>query len=159
MERGVAARPASEVHTVQFDFAMVLIFAISGIGFGVTNLLIGSLIRPRFPNPEKDLIYECGELPIGNAWFNFNPRFYIIALVFVVFEVEIALTIPVALVYRDWVFRGMGGLALGEILAFVGILAAGLVWIWVRKDLEWIKRIDDDVSPSDRPAEALRKAA
>src|SRR5579859_7852045 len=144
--------------TAQFDFAMVLIFAVSAIGFGLTNLLIGALIRPRFPNPEKELIYECGERPIGNAWFNFNPRFYIIALVFVVFEVEIALTIPVALVYRDWVFKGAGGLALGEIGAFVAILAAGLVWIWARRDLDWVKRIEDE-QPEGSSSESIRKAA
>jgi NADH-quinone oxidoreductase subunit A len=144
---------------VQFDFAMVLIFVVSAIGFGATNLLIGALIRPRFPNPEKELIYECGERPIGNAWFNFNPRFYIIALVFVIFEVEIALTIPVVLVYREWVFKGAGGLALGEILAFIAILAVGLVWIWAKRDLEWVKRLDPEIAEStDAVAEARRAA-
>src|SRR5712671_4666843 len=107
---------------VQFDFAMVLIFVVAAVGFTLTNLLVGALFRPKFPNSEKDLIYECGERPIGGAWFNFNPRFYIIALVFVVFEVEIALTIPVAL---------------------VAILFTGLLWIWARRDLEWVKRIED----------------
>ena len=144
---------------MQFDFAMVLVFVVSAIGFGATNLLIGALIRPRFPNPEKELIYECGERPIGNAWFNFNPRFYIIALVFVIFEVEIALTIPVVLVYREWVFKGAGGLALGEILAFIAILAVGLVWIWASRDLEWVKRLDPEVAePAGAEAEARRAA-
>jgi NADH-quinone oxidoreductase subunit A len=129
---------------VQFDFAMVLVFAVSAIGFSLTQLLIGALIRPRFPNVDKSLIYECGERPIGSAWFNFNPRFYIIALVFVVFEVEIALTIPVVLVFREWVFKGQGGTALAEIMAFIGILAAGLIWIWARRDLDWVKRVDDE---------------
>jgi NADH-quinone oxidoreductase subunit A len=128
---------------VQFDFAMVLMFVVSAIGFAFTNLLIGAFLRPRFPNPEKEMIYECGERPIGNAWFNFNPRFYIIALVFVIFEVEIALTIPVALVFRKWVYDGLGMVALVEILAFIAILMTGLVWIWARKDLEWVKRIEE----------------
>jgi NADH-quinone oxidoreductase subunit A len=127
---------------VQFDFAMVLVFVVAAVGFALTNLLIGALLRPRFPNPEKELIYECGERPIGSAWFNFNPRFYIIALVFVIFEVEIALTIPVALVFRDWVFSGTGMVALVEILAFIAILFTGLIWIWARKDLEWVKQIE-----------------
>jgi len=127
---------------VQFDFAVVLVFVVSAVGFALTNLLIGALFRPKFPNSEKDLIYECGERPIGNAWFNFNPRFYIIALVFVIFEVEIALTIPVALVFRKWVYDGLGMVAFGEILAFVAILFTGLLWIWVRRDLEWVKRLE-----------------
>ncbi len=127
---------------MQFDFAMVLAFVVAGVGFAIANLVIGAFLRPRFPSPEKSMIYECGERPIGGAWFNFNPRFYIIALVFVIFEVEIALTIPVALVFRKWVAEGRGGTALVEILAFVAILFSGLVWIWVRKDLDWIKRLD-----------------
>jgi NADH-quinone oxidoreductase subunit A len=121
---------------------MVLVFVVAAVGFALTNLLVGALLRPRFPNPEKEMIYECGERPIGSAWFNFNPRFYIIALVFVIFEVEIALTIPVALVFRDWVFGGIGMVALVEIAAFVAILFSGLVWIWVRRDLEWVKQIE-----------------
>jgi NADH-quinone oxidoreductase subunit A len=129
---------------VQFDFAMVVIFAVAAVGFALANLLIGSLLRPRYPNPEKELIYECGERPIGNAWINFNPRFYIIALVFVIFEVEIALTIPVALVFREWVFANKGMIALVEILAFIAILTSGLIWIWARRDLEWVKRIEPD---------------
>jgi NADH-quinone oxidoreductase subunit A len=127
---------------MQFDFAMVLVFVVAGVGFAIANLLIGALLRPRFPSPEKGLIYECGERPIGGAWFNFNPRFYIIALVFVVFEVEIALTLPVALVFKKWVFQGMGMVALVELVAFVAILATGLIWVWARKDLEWVKRIE-----------------
>ncbi|MBI3186055.1 MAG: NADH-quinone oxidoreductase subunit A [Myxococcales bacterium] len=127
---------------MQFDFAMVLAFAVAAVGFVLANLLLGALVRPKFPDPEKDVIYECGERPIGRAWFNFNPRFYIVALVFVIFEVEVALTIPVALVFREWVFKDMGWVALAEILVFIGILFVGLVWLWVRRDLEWIRRLD-----------------
>jgi NADH-quinone oxidoreductase subunit A len=63
--------------------------------------------------------------------------------VFVIFEVEIALTLPVALVFRQWVYDGIGAVALVEILAFIAILFTGLLWIWVRKDLEWVKQIEE----------------
>ncbi len=131
---------------MQFDFGVVLVFLVSAVGFAFTNILVGAFLRPRFPSAEKEMIYECGEIPLGGAWMNFNPRFYIIALVFVIFEVEIALTIPVAVVFKDWVVgeAGRSGtVALAEILAFIGILTTGLVWIWARRDLEWIKRIED----------------
>lgn len=133
---------------MQFDFAMVLAFILAGIAFAFGSLLAGSLLRPRFPTAEKSLTYECGERPFGRAWFNFNPRFYIVALVFVIFEVEIALTIPVALVFRDFVYRNLGLLALLEIAVFILILFAGLVWLWARKDLEWVRRLDR--GPADR---------
>ncbi len=123
-----------------FDFATVLAFVVAAVGFAAITLLMGSILRPRFPNAEKETIYECGERPHGAAWFNFNPRFYIVALVFVIFEVEVALTIPVALVFRNWVFRSQGMVAFWEIFAFVLILFTGLIWIWVRKDLDWVKR-------------------
>src|SRR4051812_49857235 len=61
------------------------------------------------------MIYECGEKPIGRAWYNFNPRFYLIALVFVIFEVEIAFMYPVASVYKSFIEKGQGLLAFGEI--------------------------------------------
>src|SRR4051794_4332463 len=122
-----------------FDFAWVAVLALSAVGFVVTNLVVGSLVRPKFQTKEKSLTYECGEEPIGQAWFNVNPRFYVVALAFVIFEVEIALTLPVAMVFRKWVFKGMGLTALLEILFFLLLLATGLVWIWVRRDLEWVK--------------------
>ncbi len=143
---------------MQFDFGMALVFAGVGVAIVLAMLLVGKLLRPLWPSAEKATIYECGERPIGNAWFNFNPRFYIVALVFVIFEVEIALTIPVALVLRSWIFRGAGLLALVEIVAFLLILAVGLVWIWARRDLEWIKRLDAGAGGSERPSE-FRKAA
>ena len=92
----------------------------------------------------KSQTYECGEEPIGGAWFNFNPRFYVIALVFVVFVVEIAFMYPVGAVLREWALRGNGWFALAEIFVFVGILLVGFAHVWVKGDLEWVKRIRED---------------
>src|SRR5919109_4928126 len=75
---------------VPFHFANVLIFSGLAILFVLGSLLAGRFLRPHSPTAEKEMIYECGEKPIGQAWFSFNPRFYLIALVFVIFEVEIA---------------------------------------------------------------------
>ncbi len=134
-----------------FHFAVVLAFLVVGALFVIISLMVGKLIRPKYPEQDKDIIYECGEVPVGKAWFNFNPRFYLVALVFVVFEVEIALMLPVAMVFRHWARPapeglGWGALAFFEILAFVVVLAVGLVWVWVKGDLDWIKSIQ----PRDR---------
>jgi NADH-quinone oxidoreductase subunit A len=100
--------------------------------------------------------YECGEPPSGPAWINFNIRFYLIALVFVIFDVELAFVYPVVAVFRKWIEKGQGVFALVEIAVFIGILAVGLVYVWVKGDLEWLKRIP----AADRPAEpAPRRAA
>ncbi|HZZ86119.1 MAG TPA: NADH-quinone oxidoreductase subunit A [Anaeromyxobacteraceae bacterium] len=132
------------------------------IGFAAGGLLIGRLLRPDIPGADKSLIYECGERPIGSAWFNFNPRFYLIALVFVVFEVDIALTFPVVAVYRAWVAKSSvtAWVAFGELLLFTLVLVVGLVWVWVHGDLEWVKKMEpaEGSKPAARPSASQRAA-
>ena len=81
-------------------YASVAAFFLVAIGFIVGSLLAGRLLRPNNMYPEKLETYECGEAPVGPAWFNFNPRFYIIALIYIVFDVEIAFVYPVATVFN-----------------------------------------------------------
>jgi NADH-quinone oxidoreductase subunit A len=130
---------------VPFHFANVLLFAVTAIGFVLLSLVGGHFLRPKNPTAEKEMIYECGEKPIGPAWYNFNPRFYLIALVFVIFEVEIAFMYPVASVYRAFVEKGEGLLVFGEIFVFVAILGVGLAYVWAMGDLEWVKGLRQDV--------------
>lgn len=149
-----------------FHFANVLLFTATAILFVFGSLLGGRFLRPDAPTREKSMIYECGEKPIGQAWFNFNPRFYLVALVFVIFEVEIAFMYPVASVYRSFIEKGQGLLAFGEIFVFVAILAVGLAYVWAMGDLEWVKGLKQEVlqsikdkktTPPVQPAE--KKAA
>ncbi|HYZ88993.1 MAG TPA: NADH-quinone oxidoreductase subunit A [Myxococcales bacterium] len=145
---------------VPFHFANVLIFSGLAILFVLGSLLAGRFLRPHYPTAEKEMIYECGEKPIGQAWFSFNPRFYLIALVFVIFEVEIAFMFPVASVYKWFLDHGQGLLAFAEIFVFVAILAVGLAYVWAMGDLEWVKGLKQDVIKAAREkAEAARKAA
>ncbi len=127
---------------MQFHFATALIFLAGAAAFVLAILLVGSLVRPRLPHDEKLSIYECGERPIGEAWFNFNPRFYIIALIFIIFEVEIALTFPVAMVYKEWLAQHRGLMAFTELTLFILILAVALAYVWRKGDLEWLKTLD-----------------
>jgi NADH-quinone oxidoreductase subunit A len=145
---------------VPFHFANVVVFSLLAILFVFGSLLAGHLLRPRNPTAEKEMIYECGEKPIGQTWYNFNPRFYLISLVFVIFEVEIAFMYPVASVYRYFIERGQGMLAFVEIFVFVAILAVGLAYVWAMGDLEWVKGLKQDVLKAAREArEQPRKAA
>ena len=139
-----------------FQFANVLVFFLLAFVLCGLMLGLGILLRPANPNPGKLSTYECGEPPSGPAWINFNIRFYLIALVFVIFDVELAFVYPVVTVFRDWVLRGQGGFALAEIALFVGILAVGLVYVWVKGDLEWLKRIpaEDAADESAAPRRA-----
>jgi NADH-quinone oxidoreductase subunit A len=141
-----------------YQFAAVLAFAAVAVLLPFGLLAGFKAIRPSFPSEDKSLIYECGEKPIGRAWFNFNPRFYLVALVFVIFEVDLALTFPVAVVYKDWVAAGpqFAWVAFVELFLFIAILMVGLVWVWAHGDLEWVKKlavVDDSPDADDeRPA-------
>jgi NADH-quinone oxidoreductase subunit A len=124
---------------VLFDLASIFFFVVVGLSVPLLMLTLGWLVRPHTPNPQKLATYECGEPPVQAAWFNFNPRFYIVALVFLVFDVEVAFTYPVAVVFRRWVLRGAGAVAFAELGLFVTILALGLAYVWRRGDLNWIR--------------------
>jgi NADH-quinone oxidoreductase subunit A len=124
-----------------FDFANVLVFMILGGAFVGVNLLIGRLLRPNNPQTRKLSTYECGEPATGSAWVNFNIRFYIIALIFIIFEVEIAFIFPVATIFRNWIEQGQGLFAFVEIALFIGILFIGLIYAWAKGDLEWVKKV------------------
>ncbi len=145
-----------------YEFGAVLVFAIVAVGFALGGVTLSRVLGPRHPNANKATIYECGERPIGVAWFNFNPRFYLIALVFVIFEVEIALTFPVVAVYRSWVEREpiFAWTAFGELFVFTAILVVGLAWVWAHGDLEWVKALGgvDPAAPSDAANEPRRAA-
>jgi NADH-quinone oxidoreductase subunit A len=140
-----------------FQFANVLVFF--ALAFVLCGLMLGlgQLLRPSNPNPGKLSTYECGEPPSGPAWINFNIRFYLIALVFVIFDVELAFVYPVVAVFRKWIDDGRGAFALAEIGLFIGILAVGLVYVWVKGDLEWLKRIPEDELPAE--TQTTRRAA
>ena len=139
-----------------FHFANIAIFLGYGLGLCGLMLGLGLLLRPSNPSPGKLSTYECGEPPSGSAWINFNIRFYLIALVFVIFDVELAFVYPVVAVVKDWVAKGEGGFAFVELALFLVILMVGLVYVWRKGDLEWLKRI-----PAEKPAprETVRRAA
>ncbi len=138
-----------------FQFGTVLVFLLLGALLVALVTGVSALLRPVNPEASKLSTYECGEPPTGGAWINFNIRFYLIALVFVIFDVEVAFIVPVAVVFRDWVLRGDGLFALGEIAVFLGILILGLVYVWGKRDLEWMK----NVPPHEADRAPLREAA
>ncbi|MDA1013576.1 MAG: NADH-quinone oxidoreductase subunit A [Planctomycetota bacterium] len=76
-----------------------LLFSVVAIGFLLVPLLVGRLLRPKLPTPEKDSIYECGEPTIGSSYIQFDLRFYVVALLFIIFDVEVAFFFPWALIY------------------------------------------------------------
>lgn len=130
------------------DFGEILLYLIGAIIFIIGGLITAWLVRPNRPNIEKNTTYECGEQPTGTAWGQFNTRFYIIALIFVLFDVEIVFLFPWATVFgQKALIEGTNGIwgwfSLIEMLIFIGILALGLAYAWAKGYLDWIKPLPE----------------
>jgi NADH-quinone oxidoreductase subunit A len=115
------------------SYGTVGIFLVVSVGFVVVTLGIARLFRPQRPTPQKLSTYECGEPTVGSSWVQFNVRYYIFALLFVIFDVEVAFLIPWAVVFKQ-----LGLFALVEMLIFVGILLFGLLYAWKKGVLKWV---------------------
>ena len=117
------------------DFGTVLVAAILGIIMVAVPLIVQSLVAPSKKSKEKLETYECGEESEGSAWLQFNIRFYVIALIFLIFDVEVVFLFPWAVVFKD-----LGLLAMVEMAISLVILIVGLAYVWVKADLNWVKR-------------------
>lgn len=128
-----------------FDYINVLVFLAVGLMFVFVNMIVGSFIRPKRKHTEGLEVYECGEETIGDTWIQFDIRYYTVALVYVIFAVEIAFLFPWAIVLRD-ALRGTGAaegtgiglFALVEGVIFILILFLGLAYVWAKGDLDWV---------------------
>jgi NADH-quinone oxidoreductase subunit A len=116
------------------EFGKIFVFIILAGAFVGIAFFASMLIRPKRPSHEKDLIYECGENPEGSPWVKFNIRFYVVALIFLIFDVEIVLLFPWALTYKT---LGFYGFATGAI--FLLVLFLGMAYEWRKGDLEWAR--------------------
>ncbi len=129
---------------MQTQFGFILLFFISALLLVLTVINIARLLRPNRPNPEKNATYESGEEAIGSSQVAFNIKFYVIAVIFLLFEVEILMLFPWAVVFSDkkmiqdsqgsWlIYAGL------EMLIFIGLLVLGLAYVWKKGHLDWIQ--------------------
>ena len=115
------------------SFGPIVLAAVIATVFGLLPLIISALLVPRHPDRVKNAPYECGVETIGPTAIQFNNRFYLYALVFVIFDVEAVFLFPWAVVYRQ-----LGTYALAEMGIFVGLLLIGFIYAWRKKALEWV---------------------
>ncbi len=133
----------------------LLLFVLAGVAIALGALLIGRMVRHRLPHPEKGAPYECGEPAIGPSWVQFDLRFYVVALIFLVFDIEIVLFYPWAVVYSR-----SGLAALWDMLFFFGVIVVGFLFLWRFGYLDWVRatrrpdsargRVDDDLDRAAR---------
>lgn len=114
------------------EYGYVGLFFLFGIGFVASAFIVSWLLRPSDPSRMKNSPYECGEIVKGDSWIQFNVQYYLIALIFVIFDIEVLFLVPWAVV-----FRKLGVVAYYEMVLFVFILAFGLVYAWKKGAFEW----------------------
>jgi NADH-quinone oxidoreductase subunit A len=119
------------------SYAGVGVFFALGIAFVAAVFATSWLLRPHHPHPEKLETYECGERPTGGAWVQFRVVFYLFALIFVVFDVEVAFVIPWAVIFRDLAHQGHAWFALAEMVVFLAILFVGWLFAYRRGCFDW----------------------
>ena len=147
----------------------ITLFSGFGAAFVLINMVMGAVARPKVPNPEKLAVYECGEPTIGSSWVQFDLRFYIVALVYLIFDVEVALFYPWAVAYGSadqmGVATGMSTfavrqVALVDMLFFFGVLLVGFAYLWRFGYLDWVRSAATTSLKIDyRPGIDLRREA
>jgi NADH-quinone oxidoreductase subunit A len=124
------------------DYANVLAFALFGVVFVILAVsVVSRLLRPRVRDETKEDTYECGEPAVGSAWVRFDMRFYTVALIFIIFEVEVVFLFPWAVVFRPL----LSFFVFFEALVFLAVLGVGLVYVWAKGDLDWVKASESQV--------------
>lgn len=113
-------------------YAPILIFIILALGFGVVTLLLSYLVQPKYPEPEKLSVYECGSEPFSDSRMPFPVRYYVIAMLFVIFDIEVIFLYPWAVAFGQ-----LGMIGLIEMLIFIGLFVVAYVYAWRKGALEW----------------------
>lgn len=128
------------------EFGKVFIYLIMGVFFVLFTFFMGRQVALKRPNPVKLSTYECGEDVKGSSWIQFSTRFYVVALIFLLFDVELVFIFPWSTIFADEALlaadKRWGWLSLGEMFVFIGILLTGLLYVWKKGDLNWIKPVN-----------------
>ena len=121
------------------SWAPVVLLIVIAVGFATMNLILSSIVGPTRTGPGKEQVYESGMVPIGDTRKRFNVRFYVVAMIFLVFDVEIVFFYPWATVFPEAVVRNpsLAGIMVAEMVVFVGILLVAYVYAWGKGVFQW----------------------
>src|SRR5687767_13936250 len=110
----------------------ILLLAVIGVGFGIVSVVLSRFLGPRNPTPEKSAAYECGMPAVGDARERQSIRFYLIAMIFLLFDIEVAFLYPWALA-----LRALGWTGYLQVVLFTLVLVAGYIYVWKKRALDW----------------------
>ena len=114
------------------DYSSILIFIVIALGFGLVTLALSYLVQPKYPEAEKLSVYECGSEPFSDSRMPFPVRYYVIAMLFVIFDIEVIFLYPWAITFYD-----LGVIGLIEMMIFIGLFVVAYVYAWRKGALEW----------------------
>jgi len=121
------------------NYFPILVFVLVALAFGCVPIIIGRLVGPHRPDPDKLSPYECGFNAFEDARMKFDVRYYLIAIAFIIFDLEVAYMFPWAAIFKEFVEADVAVKFFGfiEMFIFMGILVVGFIWAWAKGALDW----------------------
>jgi len=123
-----------------YDYLPILLMFIVAAGFAVGNIVLSQFVGQRKGTITKLMPYECGKDPVGSARTRFSVKFYLIAMIFILFDIEVIFLVPWAVVFKTLVARGLGTLAYVEMMLFIGLLLVGYIYVRKKGAFDWGER-------------------
>ena len=133
-------------------FLPILIMIGLGVGFAGGNVILSQFVGPKKPSPEKSAPYECGMPPVGDARERQSVKFYLVAMIFLLFDIEVAFLYPWAIAFRD-----LGVVGYWQIVTFFALLVTGYIYVWRKGVLDWGPETDPDYVRPPKPGPAVVK--
>src|ERR1044072_5546205 len=142
-----------------YDYLPILLMFIVAAGFAVGNVLLSQLVGQRKRTKTKLMPYECGKDPVGSARERFSVKFYLIAMIFILFDIEVIFLVPWAVVYKKLISDGLSTLAYVEMMFFVALLFVGYIYVWRKGAFDWGERARREAEAEARALQDAREHA
>jgi NADH-quinone oxidoreductase subunit A len=141
------------------DYLPILLMFIVAIGFAVSNIVLSQMVGQRKRTRTKLMPYECGKDPVGSARERFSVKFYLIAMIFILFDIEVIFLVPWGVVFKSLVSDGLGTLAYVEMMLFVTLLFVGYIYVWRKGAFDWGERARREAEAEARALHDVREHA
>jgi NADH-quinone oxidoreductase subunit A len=139
------------------DYLPILLMFVVAAGFAVTNILLSQLVGQRKSTRTKLMPYECGKDPVGSARERFSVKFYLIAMIFILFDIEVIFLVPWAVVFKTLLAEGLRSLAYVEMMLFVALLLVGYIYVVKKGAFDWSERARRDAEAEARALDDVRE--
>ncbi|HEX8652985.1 MAG TPA: NADH-quinone oxidoreductase subunit A [Pyrinomonadaceae bacterium] len=141
------------------DYLPILLMFIVAGGFAVSNILLSQVVGQRKQTRTKLMPYECGKDPVGSARERFSIKFYLVAMIFILFDIEVIFLVPWAVVFKSLVAEGLSTLAYVEMMLFVALLFVGYIYVWRKGAFDWGERARREAEAEGRALQDTRERA